>query len=114
VTADDTPVIPRRSLFGNPQKTNPRISPDGKRLGYLAPVGGVLNLWVGSINDSASAKPVTKEKQRPIRYYSWSFGNRHLLYVKDSSGDENWHIYCLNLEDNSTRDKVTDKKASGL
>jgi dipeptidyl aminopeptidase/acylaminoacyl peptidase len=104
VTADDTPVIPRRSLFGNPQKTNPRISPDGKRLGYLAPVDGVLNLWVGSINDPASAKPITKEKQRPIRYYSWSFSNRHLLYVKDSSGDENWHIYCLNLEDNSTRD----------
>lgn len=104
VMADVAPLIPRRSLFGNPEKMSPRISPDGTRLSYLAPVDGVLNIWVGSIDDPASARPVTHERQRPIRYYSWSFTNRRLLYVQDSRGDENWHIYCLDLEDTSVRD----------
>ena len=40
--ADATPLIPRRTLFGNPEKTNPRISHDGKRLSYLAPVDGTF------------------------------------------------------------------------
>ncbi len=33
-----TPLIPREVLFGNPDKAGARISPDGKRLSYLAPV----------------------------------------------------------------------------
>jgi dipeptidyl aminopeptidase/acylaminoacyl peptidase len=103
-TADAVPLIPLRSLFGNPEKTSPSISHDGTRLSYLAPVDGVLNIWVSPIDEPGLAKPVTKVRQRPIRYYTWSFTNRHLLYVQDSSGDENWHIYCLNLEDNSIRD----------
>ena len=101
--ASTTALIPRRSLFGNPEKSNPRISPDGTRIAYLAPVEGVLNVWVGPINDLAAAKPVTGARQRPIRYYGWSFTNRHITYVQDSAGDENWHLYCLNLDDNSVR-----------
>ena len=38
-----TPLIPREVLFGNPERANPQISPDGTQLGYLAPVDGVLN-----------------------------------------------------------------------
>jgi hypothetical protein len=43
------PLIPRKVLFGNPEKTAPQISPDGKRLVYLAPVNGVLNVWVKTV-----------------------------------------------------------------
>jgi dipeptidyl aminopeptidase/acylaminoacyl peptidase len=103
-TADSTPLIPRRVLFGNPEKTNPRISPDGTRLSYLAPVDGKLNIWVGPVDDPESARPVTRERERSIHYFGWSFTNRHILYFQDAQGDENWHIYCLDLEDNSVRD----------
>ena len=41
-------LIPRKVLFGNPDKASPRISPDGKQLSYLAPVDGVMNVWVGT------------------------------------------------------------------
>jgi len=39
-----TPLIPREVLFGNPERADPQISPDGTQLGYLAPVDGVLNV----------------------------------------------------------------------
>ncbi len=32
------PLIPREVLFGNPERANPQISPDGTQIGYLAPV----------------------------------------------------------------------------
>ena len=36
---DDVELIPRKVLFGNPERTSPRISPDAKRLAWLAPDG---------------------------------------------------------------------------
>ena len=36
------PLISRQNLFGNPDKASPRLSPDGARLAFLAPVDGVL------------------------------------------------------------------------
>ena len=35
--AELPPLIPRDVLFGNPEKTNPQISPDAQRLAWLAP-----------------------------------------------------------------------------
>jgi hypothetical protein len=83
----DAPLIPRETLFGNPDRTAARISPDGKQLAYLAPVEGVLNVWVGPIGDPSAAKPVTEDKLRGIRTYFWAYTNEHVLYRQDVGGD---------------------------
>ncbi len=46
-SGNDLPLIPRSVLFGNPDKDSPRLSPDGSKLAFLAPVQGVQNVWVG-------------------------------------------------------------------
>src|SRR5207237_1199935 len=61
-----TPFIPRKLLFGNPDKAGAKISPDGKHISYLAPVNGVLNVWVAPVDDLAAAKAVTHDKKRGI------------------------------------------------
>ena len=99
-----TPLIPREVIFGNPDKASPQISPDGARLAFLAPVEGVLNVWVGPANNPDAAKPVTNDKKRGIRRYGWAFDNRHIGYIQDKDGDENWHAYVVNLDTNETRD----------
>ena len=38
--ANETQLIPLEVLFGNPIKASPQISPDGKRIAYLAPSDG--------------------------------------------------------------------------
>lgn len=100
----DVPLIPRQILFGNPEKAAARISPDGKRMSFLAPVDGVLNVWVGPTGDVAAAKPVTSDKKRGIRSYFWAYTSKHLLYTQDANGDENWHVYCVDLEKGDTKD----------
>ena len=58
-SATDHTAYPRKLLFGNPDKINVQISPDGRFLSYAAPVDGVLNVWVGPVDDPAAARPVT-------------------------------------------------------
>ena len=101
---DTTPLIPRQVLFGNPDKAAAQLSPDGNRLSYLAPVDGVLNVWVGPIDDPAAAKPVTDDKVRGIRSHFWAFTNQHILYIQDKNGDENWHLYAVDLNLDQTKD----------
>jgi dipeptidyl aminopeptidase/acylaminoacyl peptidase len=98
-----TPLIPREVLFGNPERASPGISPDGTRIAWLAPVDGVLNVWVGQIG-ADDAKPVTDDTDRGIRDYRWAHDDCHLLYVQDRGGDENWHLYAVDLEGGGTRD----------
>lgn len=64
-----TQLIPREVLFGNPVKSSPQISPDGKRLAYLAPVDNALNVWVGSL-DGNDYQPVTEDKERGYAFIS--------------------------------------------
>jgi dipeptidyl aminopeptidase/acylaminoacyl peptidase len=96
-------LVPRSILFGNPERVSPQISPDGTRLAYLAPVDGVLNVWVGSIGGDDFA-PVTDDRDRGIRGYFWPRDNRHLLYIQDKGGDENWRLYSVDLETGETGD----------
>ena len=100
----DVPLITRQILFGNPDKAAARLAPDGKRMSFLAPVDGVLNVWVGPTGDPTAAKPVTADKKRGIRSYFWAYTSKHILYTQDADGDENWHVYCVDLDKGDTKD----------
>ncbi|MCL4361351.1 S9 family peptidase [Candidatus Dependentiae bacterium] len=98
---DEVPLIPRDILFGNPLKASPRISPDGKKISYLAPVNNVLNIWVGNIDDAGNISNeyvLTKDTNRGIRSYFWAPNGKQILYIQDTNGDENWRLYGADLE----------------
>jgi dipeptidyl aminopeptidase/acylaminoacyl peptidase len=104
-------LIPRTVLFGNPERTSPRLSPDGTRLAWIAPSEGVLNVWLaparsdsGDGVDWAQARVITEDKDRGIRRFAWAHDGRHLLYVQDTGGDENWRLHDVNLETMQRRD----------
>ncbi len=97
-------LIPRRVLFGNPDRTSPSLSPDGRRFAYLAPVEGVLNVWVGPADRPDAAEPVTEDRDRGIRTYSWAYTNEQIIYLQDRRGDENWRVYLTDVQSRSTRD----------
>jgi dipeptidyl aminopeptidase/acylaminoacyl peptidase len=109
-TGARTGLIPRKVLFGNPDKTAVSLSPDGKKLSYLAPFNGVMNVWVGPVDNPAAAAPVTKDTRRGIRSYFWAYTNEHILYLQDQGGDEDFHLYAVNLSAGETRDLTPLKK----
>ena len=98
-----TPLIPREVLFGNPERADPQISPDGTQLGYLAPVNGVLNVWIRTLGKTDD-RAVTDDKHRGIRNFLWQYDNKHILYTQDVGGDENWRLYQTDIASKQTKD----------
>ncbi|MDY7024030.1 MAG: prolyl oligopeptidase family serine peptidase, partial [Cyanobacteriota bacterium] len=97
-------LIPRDILFGNPERTRPSLSPDGKYLTYLAPdENDVLQVWLRTVGQEDDRK-LTADKKRGIRAFFWTYSPSQLIYAQDSDGDENWHLYLVNIESNIVRD----------
>ena len=94
---DAVPLIPREVLFGNPSRFAPKLSPDGKRMAYIAPHEGVLNIWVRTVGQEDD-KVVTSDKHRGIRNYFWAPSGKKLLYLQDKDGDENNHVFAVPAE----------------
>ena len=107
-----TTLIPLETLFGNPERALAQLSPDATRIAWVAPVDGVLNLWVAPLAtgdnatsgiDFAAATVVTRDRDRGIRRYMWAHDGRHILFLLDTGGDENWRLFDVDLETGTER-----------
>jgi dipeptidyl aminopeptidase/acylaminoacyl peptidase len=99
-TSDKRPdLIPRRLIFGNLERSVVRVSWDGTRVAFRAPVEGVLNLWVAPIEAIGEARPVTAVTDRNVGpWIVWMHDNRHIVFFRDQGGDENWRAWRVDLE----------------
>ena len=102
-------LIPLTVLFGNPERVSPRLSPDGTQLAWIAPSNGVLNVWLAPITaaagvDWAAAQVITDDTDRGIRQFAWAHDGRHVLYLQDTGGDENWRLHDVDLTTMQRRD----------
>ncbi|TLY77608.1 MAG: S9 family peptidase [Gammaproteobacteria bacterium] len=91
-------LIPRAALFGNPVRTQARLSPEGRYLSFLAPRDGVMNVWLAQPGALPAAKPITNDRKRGIRQHFWAEDARHVLFLQDEGGDENWRVYSVDVE----------------
>lgn len=102
-TVEEPELIPKEILFGNPENTIPRISPDASKLAYIAPVDNVLNIWVKTVGKD-DERPITNDDNRGIYRYFWAEDNKHIIYLQDVDGNENWRLYQVDLETNEIKD----------
>jgi dipeptidyl aminopeptidase/acylaminoacyl peptidase len=92
-------LIPRRLLFADPAKSVVRISPDGRRIAYLASLDGVLNLWVASLDDVGNPRALTGVTDRSLGpWVQWLHNNRHIVFFREQGGDENWQAHRVDVE----------------
>jgi len=92
-------LIPRDKIFGNPSRAGGQISPDGKHVSWLAPVDGVMNVWVAPIANPGIAKAVTRESKRGLQAYFWAPDGAHIIYLQDSGGNENFRVHSVAITD---------------
>ncbi len=97
-------LIPREVLFGNPERSGVSLSADGKYISYLSSLEGVQNIFIATIDNPNSPTPITSDKGRGIRRYFWSYDNKHIIYLKDDGGDENWRIHVVDIS--TKEDKI--------
>ncbi|MGW0892461.1 S9 family peptidase [Saccharopolyspora sp. NPDC002578] len=91
--------IEAEEFFADPSFAGASISPDGTRLAYLAPAHGRINVWIRGIDEQhEDAVCVTHDTRRGIHAYHWTDDPRWLLYEQDTDGNEDWHLYRVDLD----------------
>ena len=93
------PEIPMEDFFRNPEKSNFRISPDGNLIACMKPWeegNRMMNVYIKSV-DSNSEVRITSASERSLYGYFWLTNNR-IAYIQDKGGDENIHIYAVNID----------------
>lgn len=94
----DIPLIPRDDLYGNPSRVGGKLSGDGKWLSWMAPVDGVMNIWIAPFDTPDEARAITHATDRPIPTHFWSPDCSAVLYIKDEAGDENFLLYKVDIK----------------
>jgi dipeptidyl aminopeptidase/acylaminoacyl peptidase len=100
----NVPLIPRAQLFGNPVRAQARLSPDGRHISFLAPDEGVLNVWLAPFGRLDAARAITHDRKRGIREHAWALNGKHIVFLQDEGGDENWRVHSVDVESGAQLD----------
>ena len=104
VRAELPPLIPRSVLWSYAERGGAEISPDGRWLLFSRrSAHGVQTLWLREVA-TRQERALTDDRAGNIFVAQWAPDSRHVLYFKDSDGDENSHLYQVELATNLTRD----------
>ena len=93
------PKIPLKDFFKNPEKASFQLSPDGSYISLMKPWeegNRMMNVYVKKINSNKEIR-ITSASERNIYGYFWLNNNR-IAYIQDKGGDENIHIYAVNID----------------
>ena len=92
-------TIPLEDFFKNPEKSSFQLSPNGKYISYMKPWeegNRMMNVYVREINSEEETR-ITGASERSLYGYFWINDNR-IAYVQDKGGDENIHIYAVDID----------------
>ncbi len=96
---NELPTIPLEDFFKNPEKSSFQISPNGQFISYMKPWeegNRRMNVYVKPF-DSEKEIRITNAKKRSLYGYFWLNNNR-IAYIQDKGGDENIHIYAVDID----------------
>lgn len=97
--AEEVPLTPRQVFFRDPDRTVPRLSPDGRNLAWLEPHDGALNLVMAAVEDVSHPRRLTHVTGRSLStYFNWAFTNKHLVFFRDEAGDENYRPFSVAID----------------
>ena len=101
-TGDEQELIHLEEFFQN-RTSSIQLSPNGEYLAYLKPFQNRLNIHVRKVDDAKTEKRITNQTARDIRDFAWK-NNDTLLFTRDFSGDENFHIFRVSLTGEGEKD----------
>jgi dipeptidyl aminopeptidase/acylaminoacyl peptidase len=99
------PLIPLEQFFDNPERAGGRLSPDGAWISYIAPVDGVLNVWVRPRDGDDRGRPVTRDRDRGVRAHVWTRDGRWILFMRDEGGNEDFHVFAVDPAGDGSRER---------
>jgi dipeptidyl aminopeptidase/acylaminoacyl peptidase len=92
------PLIPLTTFFADPASTGEyRISPDGRRLGWIGASGDRLTVFFRAV-DGGEPGVIDTHTTRSLSTFRWAADSRHILFEQDRDGDGHQHVYVADTE----------------
>jgi len=89
--------------FQKPKQSTFRFSPNGQYFSYREKdENGKQHVYVKN-TETEEVKRIIEEKEELVRGYGWA-NNERLIYIMDSGGDENYHLFAVNLDGTNQKD----------
>lgn len=89
--------------FAKPKASTFRFSPDGKYMSYREKDdNGKRHIYVKEIATGNITRAI-EEKEELVRGYGW-VNNERMVYLMDNGGDENYHVFAVNLDGSGLKD----------
>ncbi len=93
----DTYEYSVEDYFQKPKQSSFKFSPDGQYLSFREKdENGKSHVYVKNTETDEITR-VIEEGKDLVRGYGWANDNR-LIYVKDNGGDENYHLFAVDLD----------------
>jgi len=91
-------LIPASRFFANRESNyGYRLSPDGTKVGWIAAHQNRSTIFFRSL-DARQPTILDTHSSRSIFGFRWAQDSRHVLYVQDRDGDENFRVYLADTE----------------
>ncbi len=104
VFADPPPILSRTLLFTESADDNASLSPDGHWLAWARrDTAGVANVWIRGLDRDTSWQ-VTHDPRRGVHYGFWTPDGSRLLFTADGDGDQNDHVFSVEIANGHVRD----------
>ncbi|HVQ09436.1 MAG TPA: S9 family peptidase [Allosphingosinicella sp.] len=89
-------LIPRRLLFSSSLGSSAQISPGGDLLAFpRRGANGVQGIWIKSLKDGGIRQLASS---RNVQGVIWAADGRHVLYLEDADGDEQYRCVAVDLD----------------
>jgi dipeptidyl aminopeptidase/acylaminoacyl peptidase len=97
-------LIPMKDFFRNSEKRSYQLSPDGSYIAFMAPYKSRMNIFVQKMGkDKKEPVRITSQEDRDIAGYFWA-NNGRIAYLKDNGGDENFHLFAVNIDGSNDKE----------
>ncbi|MBI3653416.1 MAG: PD40 domain-containing protein [Acidobacteria bacterium] len=90
----------KRIVGGMAFESQPKFSPDGKKLAFLSDRSGAENIWICN-PDGSDPKPITKGRHTMFVSPSWTPDGNYLIASKSDRGIGTFHTYMYHKDGGS-------------
>ncbi|CAM9121435.1 prolyl oligopeptidase family serine peptidase [Mycoplasma marinum] len=100
--------IPLKEFFKNSSKGSFSLSPDRTKIAFLDSYKERRNIYILDV-ETEEVEIITTQQRRNIYSYSWK-NNDKILYTQDNNGDENDHVFLVDIKTKEEKDITPGEK----
>ncbi|WP_437921812.1 prolyl oligopeptidase family serine peptidase [Sphingobacterium sp. LRF_L2] len=107
---DVNKLIPIEDFFIKPEKSNFRLSPDGKKIAYLGVDDHCRNIFVLDLQDKSKSKQLTYQSDMNVQYFFWA-SDSAIVYANSHSPGDSLRVFAISIRTEKSIALLPPKKA---